>query len=96
MKAAIAGVGRRDDTIVASPEWSLCRLVRRDIKCHLGGSAGGPLSNVGLFDLYPKLLILLVRKRDSNPRLRIPTKPAMHSNLKPATYTDLKPATVPI
>jgi len=28
--------------------------------------------------------------------LRIPTKPAMHSNLKPATYTDLKPATVPI
>ena len=29
-------------------------------------------------------------------KLRIPTKPAMHSNLKPATYTDLKPATVPI
>jgi hypothetical protein len=29
-------------------------------------------------------------------QLRIPTKPAMHSNLKPATYTDLKPATVPI
>jgi hypothetical protein len=28
--------------------------------------------------------------------LRIPTKPAMHSNLKPATYTDLKAATVPI
>ena len=28
--------------------------------------------------------------------LRIPTKPAMHSNLKSATYTDLKPATVPI
>jgi hypothetical protein len=28
--------------------------------------------------------------------MRIPTKPAMHSNLKPATYTDLKPATVPI
>jgi hypothetical protein len=28
--------------------------------------------------------------------LRIPTKPAMHSNLKPATHTDLKPATVPI
>ena len=28
--------------------------------------------------------------------VRIPTKPAMHSNLKPATYTDLKPATVPI
>ena len=28
--------------------------------------------------------------------VRIPTKPAMHSNMKPATYTDLKPATVPI
>jgi hypothetical protein len=61
----IAGVGRRNDTILASLECSLCRLVRRDIKCHLGGSAGGPLSNAGLFDLYPKLLILLVRKRES-------------------------------
>jgi hypothetical protein len=30
------------------------------------------------------------------PGVRIPTKPAMHSNLKPATHTDLKPATVPI
>jgi hypothetical protein len=28
--------------------------------------------------------------------LRIPMKPAMHSNLKPATRSDLKPATVPI
>jgi hypothetical protein len=28
--------------------------------------------------------------------VRIPTKPAMHSNLKPATYSDLKPAGVPI
>jgi hypothetical protein len=28
--------------------------------------------------------------------MRIPTKPAMHSNLKPATYSDLKPASVPI
>ena len=28
--------------------------------------------------------------------LRIPTKPAMHSNLKPATCSDLKPAGVPI
>jgi len=36
---------------------------------------------------------LLTAKRD---RMRIATKPAMHSNLKPATYTDLKPATVPI
>ena len=26
--------------------------------------------------------------------LRIPTKPAMHSNLKPAGYSDLKPATL--
>ena len=28
--------------------------------------------------------------------VRIPTKPAMHSNRKPATYSDLKPAGVPI
>jgi hypothetical protein len=28
--------------------------------------------------------------------LRIPTKPAMHSNMKPATYSDPKPATIPI
>ena len=34
--------------------------------------------------------------RDEDAFVRIPTKPAMHSNLKPATYTDLKPATVPI
>jgi integrase/recombinase XerD len=29
-------------------------------------------------------------------RVRIPMKPAMHSNLKPATRSDLKPAIVPI
>jgi hypothetical protein len=29
-------------------------------------------------------------------RMRIPTKPAMHSNRKPATDSDPKPATVPI
>jgi hypothetical protein len=29
-------------------------------------------------------------------RLRIPTKPATHSNRKPATDSDLKPAGVPI
>ena len=28
--------------------------------------------------------------------LRIPTKPAGHSNLKPATYSETKPASVPI
>ena len=31
-----------------------------------------------------------------DPRLRIPTKPAMHSNRNPATCSDLKPARVPI
>jgi hypothetical protein len=30
------------------------------------------------------------------PTVRIPTKPAMHSNLKPATCSDPKPAGVPI
>jgi hypothetical protein len=29
-------------------------------------------------------------------QMRIPTKPARHSNMKPATRTDLKPAMVPI
>jgi hypothetical protein len=29
-------------------------------------------------------------------RLRIPTKPAMHSKMKPATCSDPKPAGVPI
>jgi hypothetical protein len=28
--------------------------------------------------------------------VRIPTKPAMHSNMKPATYSNPKPAGVPI
>ena len=28
--------------------------------------------------------------------VRIPTKPAMHSNLKPATYSNAKPAGLPI
>jgi hypothetical protein len=35
-------------------------------------------------------------KAETVAELRIPTKPAMHSNLKPATYSDLKPASVPI
>ena len=38
----------------------------------------------------------LIRVLKNGPELRIPTKPAMHSNLKPATYSDLKPASVPI
>jgi transposase len=33
---------------------------------------------------------------DALDEVRIPTKPAMHSNMKPATYSDLKPASVPI
>jgi hypothetical protein len=28
--------------------------------------------------------------------MRIPTKPAMHSNMKPATHSETKPATIPI
>ena len=36
------------------------------------------------------------RKREADRGLRIPTKPAMHSNMKPATRSDPKPATVPI
>jgi hypothetical protein len=32
--------------------------------------------------------------KDDN--VRIPMKPAMHSNMKPATYSDPKPARIPI
>jgi hypothetical protein len=32
--------------------------------------------------------------RRRTPKLRVPTKPAMHSNLKPAGYSDRKPATL--
>jgi hypothetical protein len=32
----------------------------------------------------------------ANSEVRIPTKPAMHSNLKPATCSDAKPAGIPI
>jgi hypothetical protein len=34
--------------------------------------------------------------RALGPRVRIPTKPATHSNRKPATDSDLKPAGIPI
>jgi hypothetical protein len=37
--------------------------------------------------------LALVRQRVS---LRIPTKPARHSNMKPATRSEMKPAMVPI
>jgi len=33
---------------------------------------------------------------DEEETVRIPTKPAMHSNMKPATYSNPKPAGVPI
>jgi hypothetical protein len=36
------------------------------------------------------------RRRSIQRNLRIPTKPAMHSNLKPATYSNVKPAGIPI
>jgi hypothetical protein len=37
-----------------------------------------------------------VQFRRHADRVRIPTKPATHSNLKPATYSDAKPAGIPI
>jgi hypothetical protein len=36
------------------------------------------------------------REVEYGHKLRIPTKPAMHSNRKPAIDSDLKPAGVPI
>jgi len=38
----------------------------------------------------------LVAEKIRKDQLRIPTKPARHSNMKPATDSDLKPAGVPI
>jgi len=38
----------------------------------------------------------LRRSHVAPPALRIPTKPATHSNRKPATDSDLKPAGIPI
>jgi hypothetical protein len=40
--------------------------------------------------------LLWQETRWSNQLMRIPMKPAMHSNRKPATDSDLKPAGVPI
>jgi hypothetical protein len=36
------------------------------------------------------------RTRSPDLRVRIPTKPAMHSNMKPAARSEMKPAMVPI
>ena len=41
-------------------------------------------------------LIVSAQKRLAARFVRIPTKPAGHSNLKPATCSDTKPARVPI
>ena len=48
--------------------------------------------------LFAALIVLagLVDGRRGSAGLRIPTKPARHSNRKPATDSDLKPAGVPI
>jgi hypothetical protein len=35
-----------------------------------------------------------VRQFNPDRKVRVPTKPAMHSNLKPAGYSDRKPATL--
>jgi hypothetical protein len=47
-----------------------------------------------------KLATRITRKGELDPvvvvKLRIPTKPAMHSNMKPAARSEMKPAMVPI
>jgi hypothetical protein len=40
--------------------------------------------------------LLLFTSVNSVLMVRIPTKPATHSNLKPATYSNAKPAGIPI
>ena len=42
------------------------------------------------------VLLEAARKVTYRVWVRIPTKPAGHSNLKPATYSETKPAGVPI
>ena len=37
---------------------------------------------------------ILSLQNEQRQRMRVPTKPAMHSNLKPAGYSDRKPATL--
>ncbi|MFZ0713455.1 MAG: hypothetical protein WAN02_04485, partial [Mycobacterium sp.] len=39
---------------------------------------------------------VVMSSQASSAGLRIPTKPATHSNRKPATDSDLKPAGIPI
>ena len=46
------------------------------------------LKSVKLDDVFE------VRVDGNTIQVRVPTKPAMHSNLKPAGYSDLKPATL--
>jgi hypothetical protein len=41
-----------------------------------------------------KMDVQLDVSKASRVSLRVPTKPAMHSNLKPAGYSDRKPATL--
>jgi hypothetical protein len=38
----------------------------------------------------------MVRVGRQDHQMRIPTKPARHSNMKPATRSEMKPAMVPI
>ena len=54
------------------------------------------VSKDGLFDELKKALAERVLNAELDDHLRIPTKPATHSNRKPATDSDLKPAGIPI
>jgi hypothetical protein len=56
----------------------------------------GPARRAARLQLAMNFAGVIGANKPCDAPVRIPTKPAMHSNLKPATYTDLKPATVPI
>ena len=74
----------------------------------VGGSKGGVGKSLVAMALTHLLSekgqkVFVIDADTSNPdvfksygSVRIPTKPAMHSNMKPATCSDPKPATVPI
>jgi len=69
-------------------EWGIERSALGPVlSAALFGLVVGSLSAGPLADRFGRKTILSIS-------VRVPTKPAMHSNLKPAGYSDRKPATL--
>ena len=72
--------------------WSI--RVRLEISCKCRDLA---LFNLAIDKLRAcDLITLRLDEVCSGAKVRVPTKPAMHSNLKPAGYSDRKPATLDV